>query len=384
MVARVAFYDVGMIGEAFSYAVPDDLVSTLQVGFQVYAPVGNKDKLGIVLQLMDEEEIHALKHISSIHAHSEAPLLTSRQGMLVLWIAWYYRSPLHRVLRLFIPEKIWIDNYTPNIQWKYSTLVSSDEISARSKKLKKLVEVIEAGENPKDFSKEFPERFLKEAIEKEIIKRTYLRLDPVREAKDQAAAVKKHLTSEQQEIVDTVYKETKRNIFLLFGITGSGKTHIYLELALKMQREDKQTLLLVPEIALTPQLIHYFTEAFGEKISIFHSHLSMGEKQQEWLRVKRKESTLIIGSRSGIFAPLIDLGVIIVDEEHEWTYKNEQNPRYHARRIAEAYIQLQEGTLLILGSATPSIETMYRAMEKEIVLLSLDKKIFDQTHILPA
>lgn len=378
MIAQVAFYDVGMVGEAFSYAVPEELTGALSVGMQVLAPVGNAEKVGIILRLMEDEHHDTLKNIISIHPNAEAPLLTEEQGILVLWIAWYYRSPLHRVLRLCIPEKIWNGTFSPNISWKYKVNIAYEDISLRAKKMRKLVELIEAGEDPSNFSKEFPERFLRDAVEKEFISRTYEKLMPIRSYEGRKVE-QDRLTVEQQQVTDILLKDTQEKIFLLFGLTGSGKTHIYLHVALEMQSQGKQTLLLVPEIALTPQLIHYFTDAFGDRISVFHSHLSAGEKHQEWLRVKRGESMMIIGSRSAIFAPIKNLGAIVIDEEHEWTYKNEQNPRYHAKKIAEELVGLTEKAKLICGSATPSIESMYRAMKKEIMLLTLDKRIFEQT-----
>lgn len=381
MVARVGLYDVGMVGEAFSYVVPLELQQSIQVGLQVVVPVGEKEKIGIVLELLTENE-DQLKPVIKVLYPEETPLLNVQQGLLVLWMAWYYRSPLHKVLRIFIPEKIWNHTYHPEILWEYTPLITSTEVPTRSKKLKKVIELLEAREDLRIHSKEFPERFLREIIEKGFVSREYCKLAPVRPSivSPEDVSPMRPMTSEQRHIAAQLREDSDLHTFLLFGVTGSGKTHIYLDIAMRMRSQGKQTLLLVPEIALTPQLISYFLDTFGESISVFHSHLSQGEKHQEWLRVKRKESMLVIGSRSAIFAPLEALGAIIIDEEHEWTYKNEQNPRYHTRNVAEKMIQLTPQALLVLGSATPSVETMYRALQKDIGLLTLDKRIFEQSH----
>ena len=167
---------------------------------------------------------------------------------------------------------------------------------------------------------------------------------------------------------------------LLYGVTGSGKTQVYLKLIHTLLERGKTALVMVPEIALTPQLMRIFTSQFGRKVAILHSSLSAGERCDEWKRARAGVARVVVGTRSAVFAPLPDLGVIILDEEQEPSYKSEQNPRYHAREVAR-YRCYKAGALLLLGSATPSVESMYRAKREEYRLLELSQR-FNQ-RVLP-
>ena len=164
---------------------------------------------------------------------------------------------------------------------------------------------------------------------------------------------------------------------LLYGVTGSGKTQVYLKLIHTLLERGKTALVMVPEIALTPQLMRIFTSHFGHEVAILHSSLSAGERCDEWKRARRGEARVVVGTRSAVFAPLPGLGVIILDEEQEPSYKSEQNPRYHAREVAR-YRCYKAGALLLLGSATPSVETMYRARRGEYRLFELKARYNEQ------
>lgn len=155
-------------------------------------------------------------------------------------------------------------------------------------------------------------------------------------------------------------QQEKPGTALLYGVTGSGKTAVYLKLIADCLAVGKSALLLVPEIALTPQLLNLFTAQFGDLVAVLHSSLRVGERYDEWKRVQSGAARLVIGTRSAVFAPAQNLGLILLDEEQEHTYKSENTPRYHAREVA-IYRGVQAGALVVLGSATPSIETMYRA-----------------------
>ena len=168
---------------------------------------------------------------------------------------------------------------------------------------------------------------------------------------------------------------------LLYGVTGSGKTQIYLKLIHTLLERGKTALVLVPEIALTPQLMRIFASHFGHEVAILHSSLSAGERCDEWKRARRGEARVVVGTRSAVFAPLPDLGVIILDEEQEPSYKSEQNPRYHARDVAR-YRCYKAGALLLLGSATPSLDTMYRARQDSCRLFRLRQRFNERA--LPA
>ena len=170
--------------------------------------------------------------------------------------------------------------------------------------------------------------------------------------------------NEEQEAafqgLDALCRAETASAALLYGVTGSGKTQVYLKLIQETLKRGKTALFLVPEIALTPQLLRIFAAHFGEQVAVLHSSLRAGERYDEWKRIRREEAPVVIGTRSAVFAPLSNLGVVILDEEQEASYKSENNPRYHAREVAK-YRCVQENALLVLGSATPSVETMYAA-----------------------
>ncbi len=171
------------------------------------------------------------------------------------------------------------------------------------------------------------------------------------------------LNSQQQEAFDALinqFREQKKTVSLLYGITGSGKTQVYIRLIQTMLDMNKGAIMMVPEILLTPQIISRFRAHFGDNIAVFHSALSLGERMDEWKRVKRGEARVVIGTRSAVFAPVHNLGLIVIDEEQEHTYKSEQSPRYNAKEVARFRCE-ENGALLVLGSATPSIESYARA-----------------------
>ena len=172
---------------------------------------------------------------------------------------------------------------------------------------------------------------------------------------------------------------------LLYGVTGSGKTQVYLRLIQETLQRGKTALFLVPEIALTPQLLRIFAAHFGEQVAVLHSSLRAGERYDEWKRIRRGEAPVVIGTRSAVFAPLSNLGLVILDEEQEASYKSENNPRYHAREVAK-YRCVQENALLLLGSATPSVETMYAAQSGSYRCFTLrqryNQKALPQVHIV--
>ncbi len=216
-------------------------------------------------------------------------------------------------------------------------------------------------------------------IIKELRNKGLLRLEPrkIMDAyhfeKPEGERPRFELTAEQARVfeeVSSVLAEDRFAPFLLYGITGSGKTEVYIRLIEKVIAKGKTALLLVPEISLTPQMVHRFYLAFGEDIAVLHSNLNVREKLAEWRNIRAGRVRIVIGARSAIFAPLKDIGIIIVDEEHETSYKQESAPRYHARDIAVVRAK-QEGAIALLGSATPSLESWYNAREGNYGLLTL-------------
>ncbi|MGL5831362.1 MAG: replication restart helicase PriA [Candidatus Altimarinota bacterium] len=185
------------------------------------------------------------------------------------------------------------------------------------------------------------------------------------------------LTNEQQQALEKI-DQAEQKVILLHGITGSGKTEVYCRETEKVLQQNQQALILIPEISLTPQTVANFEKRFGKNIAIIHSKLTPKQKENYWQRISRQEVKIIIGSRSAIFAPFQNLGLIVIDEEHEDSYKQDQAPRYHTRTIAEKISELS-GIKTILGSATPAVETYFRALNKEFALIELNKRIPLQT-----
>jgi len=182
-------------------------------------------------------------------------------------------------------------------------------------------------------------------------------------------------TAMQQHAIDEMAHAEKGSVFLLHGITGSGKTLVYIELLRRIVDERGQTaIVLVPEIALTPQTVDRFRAAFGDRIAVLHSALSEGERYDAWLALKRGDKRIVVGARSAVFAPLENLGAIIVDEEHESSYKQGETPRYHAREVAIVRAKA-EGAITVLGSATPSLESWSNAMAGKYTLLTLPDRV---------
>lgn len=188
------------------------------------------------------------------------------------------------------------------------------------------------------------------------------------------------LTDEQEQAISPILatlEENKQKVFLLYGVTGSGKTEIYLQSIQRAIEMGKEAIVLVPEISLTPQMVKRFKGRFGNEVAVLHSGLSSGEKYDEWRKIERKEVKVVVGARSAIFAPFENLGIIIIDEEHETSYKQEDNPRYHARDVAIQRANFHQCPV-ILGSATPSLETFARAQKGVYEQLNLPKRMNNQ------
>ena len=185
------------------------------------------------------------------------------------------------------------------------------------------------------------------------------------------------LTAEQATALHPIQERVKENqheVFLLYGVTGSGKTEVYLQAIASVLEKGEEAIMLVPEISLTPQTVKRFKERFGEQVAVMHSGLSIGEKYDEWRKIHRKEVKVVVGARSAIFAPFEHLGLIIMDEEHEASYKQEENPRYHARDVAIERAKLHSCPV-ILGSATPTLESFARAQKGVYQLLTMSKRM---------
>ena len=241
-------------------------------------------------------------------------------------------------------------------------LMTTDEVS-----LKKLMEKTNSSLST---VRALEDKGIIEIFEKEVYR------TPIR--KDIKPYKRHQLLPEQRYCVDSILKDIKdgekENKFLIHGVTGSGKTEIYLQLVEEMIKMNKETIVLVPEISLTPQTIERFQGRFGDTVAVLHSKLSNGKRFDTWRKIKEGKVKIVVGARSAIFAPFNNLGLIIIDEEHETAYKSSMNPKYDAIEVAEKRCE-QVGGYLVKGSATPSIESYYKAKNGDMKLLSLDKRI---------
>lgn len=371
----------------FQYRIPESLVGQVQPGMWVLVPFGrrNTQKKGFVLKLgtkanIDPDRIKELTEIISDDNSSDKIRIA-----LAVWMYREYGGNLIQSLHVVMPAR---KNVRPK---QVSFLVrTSDEKRfldyldlARKKNWKGRVRLMEALLCRDYISSAFARQQLKiasdaiKALEEEKLikietKRFYRSVLP----KESAKLEKKQLNEEQQAIVDKLissYQAGVRTPALLYGITGSGKTEVYMHLIEWMIRQNKQVIVLIPEISLTYQVILNFYSRFGEQVSMINSRLSDGERSDQLERARNGEISIMVGPRSALFTPFSNLGLIIVDEEQEGAYNSEQIPRYHTRETADKLAQLTN-SLLLLGSATPSIESFSRAESGEYRKFCLTKR----------
>lgn len=363
------------LDKIFTYAIPIDLMNKIQIGMRVYIPfgLGNKKVDGFVLELYEEMELnHSLKSIEKIDnnfpklreedlrlikAMKEKYLCTFMEGIKTIFPAALFKGIKHKKENYLFTNRELDDKF---LREPYITIYN--EVKKNN------------GKYTRGFlNKEF--NFSLSSINT-MIKHEFLTIKEfvVNRYNDREYSLykKKKLNDIQSQAVNTILDSQHRN-FLIHGITGSGKTEIYMYLVEEMLNHEKESIVLVPEIALTPQMVERFKGRFGKNITVFHSRLSDGEKYDEWLRVKEGKVKVAIGARSAVFLPFNNLGLIIIDEEHEGSYKSDSDPKYNAREIAEEKGNICECTV-VLGTATPSIETYYRCNKGEIKLIELNSR----------
>ncbi|MFA5843192.1 MAG: primosomal protein N' [Candidatus Gracilibacteria bacterium] len=347
-----------------TYAVPEELKTEIQCGSTVTVPLRNRSATGIVVKIHNEKPSFAVKPI--LRAKQDEPLLNSWQIQLATWMANYYFSPLYQTLKIMLPPSVW----NPKKKTPYTIYYERTDTPISLKLGQKQLELIKLFDQHPRLSREALQAFssatLKSLEQKNLIQKSQGEIRYVDHAipLSKNPILAKTLTPPQQYIVDEILKTNDEDAkkFLIHGITGSGKTEIYLTLAKAVVEQGKQALLLAPEIALTPQLIDYFSHTFRGRIAVLHSALGAGEREREWWRIRKGEADVVIGSRSSIFAPVSNPGLILIDEEHEWSYKQDRTPFYHARTVAFEISKLT-GAKIVMGSATPSLETRYMAID---------------------
>ncbi len=368
----------------FTYRVPDEVRGCTAVGSRVVVPFRNGSELGIVIGEASPKGGMKVKDI--IAAPDEAPIMDESMLALCRWIAEYYVVPLGVALRSALPAGLTgADVPLParktrrvvEITTELPSLLQRDEVFARAKKQREVYELVE------QLGGRIAVELLNEKLDfsasvlKSLEKRGYITITAETVERDpfltraQRAPDTHVPTDAQRDAIDRLARAAPGQVALLHGVTGSGKTLVYLELLRRIVLvEGKTAIVLVPEIALTPQTVDRFRAVFGDSVAVLHSALSDGERYDAWLALRRGEKRIAVGARSAIFAPLRDLGAIVVDEEHESSYKQGETPRYHAREVAIVRAR-GEGAVVVLGSATPSLESWVNATSGKYELLTL-------------
>lgn len=365
------------IDRPFTYKVPEEFNNEIKIGQIVKVPFGkgNKTSEGFILNLKNDDNIKfKTKNIAAILVKD--PVIDEDDINLIEFLREKTLCKYIDAFRLLIPVGIMKGAKAK----KKRVIVLKNEDLSNIKNpdgYKKIVEFFKTNSGKYTKSELINEHSisqykLNKLIENEVLsieEESVFRYNDRVYNKDSA----KTLTIEQENIIRE-YINSDDTMFLLKGVTGSGKTEVYMKLVERVLLEGKSAIILVPEIALTPQMIERFKGRFGVNVALFHSKLSDGERFDEWFRVKEGKAKVIVGARSAIFLPAKNLGLIIIDEEHENTYKSEQNPKYQTKEVAE-YLSELKGCKVILGSATPSIETYYRALTGEMKLLELNSRV---------
>ncbi len=396
LVAKIAVSAaVYAIDRPYSYLVPEPLWDKARVGQRVSVPFGrgNKRCEGLILSLGPEEERQNLKCVEALL--DPEPVFSDESLQLALWMRERFFCTLYEAARAMLPAGMWFSGGERRVSDKrqkfVSLTVSGEEAAVTAgqlrKKAPKQAAVLELLSTVGDAALSDVRSFLSVgadavlALEKKGLVTTELRevlRRPVRAFDREEEPVV--LTAEQERAFQglrDMLRAGTPHAALLYGVTGSGKTSVYIRLCQEALADGRHAIVLVPEIGLTPQLVSIFSRYFGDGVAVLHSALTMGERYDEWKRIRAGGVQVVIGTRSAVFAPLPDIGLIILDEEQEHTYKSEDAPRYHARDVAK-YRCVKANALLVLGSATPSVDSMYAAREGKYALFRMEHRYNEQ------
>lgn len=364
------------------------------VGMRVLVPFGRRRMIGwVVGHPTTADEGVRIRSVSSVL--DEAPNLPDELLRLCRWVADYYMAPLGQVLRTALPAVLSnTGRPEPPVRTRrilrlieeLPSLTRREEVFGRAKRQRELYELLETVGGSAETAHltgqvGFSDSVLQGLVRKGLatITEEEVERDPFADV-DVPAPAPVTLTGAQKAAVDALVAAAhpgfgKGGTFLLRGVTGSGKTQVYIELLEEVvERQGRGAIVLVPEIALTPQTVARFRAHFGETVAVLHSALSDGERYDAWRSLRSGERRIAVGARSAVFAPVADLGAIIVDEEHESTYKQAEAPRYHAREVAIVRSRLA-GAVCVLGSATPSLESWRNAQAGKYQLLELPERV---------
>jgi primosomal protein N' (replication factor Y) (superfamily II helicase) len=381
------------IQRELDYSVPETLAERIGIGSRVRVPFRDKSALATVLATLEHSDAKGIRPIEALVG--EAPAISESLLELAKWMSVYYCCPLETVMRSLLPQVI----RRAEIGWKKQLFVQPltkidgdkiDNLRKRAPRQAELLEAIAKLERPMPAAQllrktSFDNQTLRALARRGLIELREEAVERDPHAEEQFIETNNlELNAEQalalNKITDALAAPETAKPILLHGVTGSGKTEIYLQAIRIALERGKSAIVLVPEISLTPQTVERFKSRFAEAhevVAVLHSHLSEGERHDEWHKIHSGRARIVIGARSAVFAPLKDLGLIMVDEEHETTYKQEEAPRYHARDVAVVRAKIEK-CAVVLGSATPSLESYYNATTGKYELLVLTQRVDHQ------
>lgn len=396
--------NVNKLNKTFDYMVPSNLKDKINLGSRVEVVFNSRKTDGFVLNFKEESEFKKLNNVLGLIAESE---LSKDRIDLARYISSKYFASLASCIKLLLdPGKVGKNILNKKMENVYSlnddvkTLVFKNidkdfldikniikenlDINITERHLDVIVYFIE-NEIEIEFESiiledlELTKAILNTMVKNNVLEKKKIEVLQNRYTYKGEAKEKLKLNEEQQNAFNKITESISKNKFdefLLFGVTGSGKTEVYMQVIEETIKNGKTAIMLVPEIGLTPQMEKVFSERFKDKISIMHSRLTKKERSDEWNNIKNGEKQIVIGTRSAVFAPLNNIGLIIIDEEHDMSYISGSNPRYDAKELAR-YIAKQNKGVLVLGSATPLVTSMYRAKTNKSKLLTMKKRVHE-------
>jgi len=360
---------VRQVDKTFLYAVPEELENKVQIGARVKVPFGRRAADGYVVGLNSDQPAEKVKEITAVLDHG--PLFTPSQLALARWMAAYYLRPTVEAMQVVIGPRLKatvcrkLKEYWPvksdNTEISSSLLLTPKQtalwqVALTNPGLSRTKLAALAG-----VSSGLIDVLVKKGLLSERVYTGPAGTSPLDKTPKNEVLVLNPNQKAASGLINTAIQAKNPEVFLLHGITDSGKTEVYLQCVQQVISLGGQAIILVPEIALTPQMVDIFYARFGSTVAILHSRLSAGERFNDWNRVQSGEARVILGTRSAIFAPVTDLRLVVIDEEHEPSYKQEENPRYHARTVA-LRLAKQYQAVVVLGSATPSLYSYSRAL----------------------
>ena len=383
--------------QSFTYRLPEEIRGLAKPGMRLRVPFGQRTAIGCIDLLGGEEPAGGARE--ALELIDAEPVLTPELLDLCRWTARYYVAPLGLVFRTALPPGMLSEaaqeasatglvRQVLRLTRHLPTLEERERVFGRARRQREAFEALEALGGASTVveleAQGFSRSVLSGLAERGVARVTEERIerDPFRELA-RAESVDHRPTADQRLVIErlTAMQQSEApGVALLHGVTGSGKTLVYIRLIERGLEAGRGAILLVPEISLTPQTVQRFRSAFGDAVAVLHSGLSAGERHDAWLALREGRKRIVIGARSAVFAPIRELGAIILDEEHEGSYKQSETPRYHARAVAAVRCR-REAALCLLGSATPSLESWENARSGSYALLELPNRVTD--HPLP-